>query len=96
MPRFGPAFADRPVLAVGETKFFGEPVAAVAAETRMRPSGPRRAREQVEYEELPAVLTVEQALDPASPLVQDPAMRPGETARRTRTSFGSGRSAGAT
>ena len=33
MPRYGPAYKDRPVLAVGETKFFGEPVAAVAAET---------------------------------------------------------------
>ena len=33
VPRFGPAYADRPVLAVSETKFFGEPVAAVAAET---------------------------------------------------------------
>src|SRR4026208_1166840 len=34
MPRYGPAFADRPILATGETKFFGEPVAAVVAETR--------------------------------------------------------------
>ena len=33
MPRFGPQFVDRPVLAVGETKYHGEPVAAVAAET---------------------------------------------------------------
>src|SRR5262245_1922334 len=33
MPRYGPAYSDRPVLADGETKFFGEPVAAVAAET---------------------------------------------------------------
>ena len=33
MPRFGPQFQDRPVLAVGETKYHGEPVAAVAAET---------------------------------------------------------------
>ena len=34
MPRFGPAFADRPVMAVGETKYHGEAVAAVAATTR--------------------------------------------------------------
>ena len=33
MPRFGPQFRDRPVLAVTETKFHGDPVAAVAAET---------------------------------------------------------------
>ncbi len=31
-PRFGPSFNDRPVLAVDEVKFYGEPVAAVAAE----------------------------------------------------------------
>ena len=34
MPRFGPQRRDRPVLAIGETKYHGEPVAAVAAETR--------------------------------------------------------------
>ena len=33
VPRYGPVHEDRPVLAVGETKFFGEPLAAVAAET---------------------------------------------------------------
>ena len=33
MPRFGPAVADRPLLADGETRFFGEPVAVVAAKT---------------------------------------------------------------
>src|SRR3954468_9139707 len=33
IPRFGPAVADRPLLADGETRFSGEPVAAVAAET---------------------------------------------------------------
>src|SRR6186713_1468652 len=32
--RFGPAFSDRPILATGETKFFGEPVAAVVADTK--------------------------------------------------------------
>ena len=34
MPRFGPQFQDRPVLATGETKYHGEPIAAVAAETK--------------------------------------------------------------
>ena len=34
MPRFGPQLRDRPVLAVGTTAYHGEPVAAVAAETR--------------------------------------------------------------
>ena len=74
MPRYGPAYKDRPVLADGETKFFGEPVAAIAAETEDAARA-AAAAVTVEYEELPAVITVQQALDPAAPLVQDPAIR---------------------
>ena len=85
MPRYGPAYDDRPVLAVGETKFFGEPVAAVAAETEDAAEA-AAALIRVDYEELPAVLTVEQALDPASPLVQDPALRAEQIRSRTPTS----------
>ena len=81
MPRYGPVFADRPVLAVGETKFFGEAVAAVAAET-VDAAEHGASLVRVEYEELPAVLSVDAALDPGSPLVQDPALRkPGPLAR---------------
>ena len=81
VPRYGPVFADRPVLATGETKFFGEPVAAVAAES-LDAAAEAAALIDVDYEELPAVLSVEEALDPASPLVQDPALRkPGPHAR---------------
>jgi CO/xanthine dehydrogenase Mo-binding subunit len=84
VPRYGPAYQDRPVLAVGETKFFGEPVAAVAAETvDAAEAGANLV--QVDYEELPAVLTVDQALDPASPLVQDPALRKDKTLANTNT-----------
>ena len=77
VPRFGPQLQDRPVLAVGETKYHGEPVAAVAAETRDAAEQAARLV-RVEYEELPAVFTLEAALDPAAPLVQDPALRPGD------------------
>jgi CO/xanthine dehydrogenase Mo-binding subunit len=77
VPRYGPAFADRPILATGETKFFGEPVAAVAAETIDAAEAAAHLVE-VEFDELPAVLSVEQALDPASALVQDPSLRPGD------------------
>ena len=84
MPRFGPAIADRPLLAHGETRFFGEPVAAVAAETL---DAARRSalllREHIDAEELPPVVTVEQALDPASPLVQSPESRAGDPLART-------------
>jgi CO/xanthine dehydrogenase Mo-binding subunit len=77
MPRCGPAYNDRPVLAVGETKFFGEPVVAIAAETEDAAEA-AAAAVRVEYDELPAVLTIDQALDPSAPLVQDPAIRAGQ------------------
>ncbi len=75
--RFGPQFEDRPILAVGETKYHGEPVAAVAAETKDAAEEAARLV-RIEYEELPAVFSLEAALDPAAPLVQDPALRPGD------------------
>src|SRR5450756_2145135 len=77
VPRFGPQFEDRPVIAVGETKYHGEPVAAVAAETKDAAEEAARLV-RVDYEEFPAVFTIAGALDPASPLVQDPAIRPGD------------------
>jgi len=75
MPRFGPQFTDRPVIATGETKYHGEPVALVVADTKDA-AEEAAGRVAVEYEELPAVVTVAGALDPAAPLVQDPALRP--------------------
>jgi CO/xanthine dehydrogenase Mo-binding subunit len=82
VPRFGPAFADRPILATSETRFFGEPVAAVVAETRDAAEA-AAALVEVRFDELPAVLTIEQALDPDSPLVQDASLRPGDAAAHT-------------
>jgi len=75
VPRFGPQFEDRPVIAVGETKYHGEPVAIVAAETKDA-AEEAAGLVHVEYEELPAVFTLAAALDPAAPLVQEPALRP--------------------
>jgi CO/xanthine dehydrogenase Mo-binding subunit len=68
MPRFGPGYSDRPLLAVGETKFHGEPVAAVIADT-LDAAREAAALVRVQSEELQAVLSVAQALDPASPVV---------------------------
>ncbi len=76
IPRFGPQFRDRPVLAVGETRYHGEPVAAVAAET---PEAAANAAKLVEvaYEPLPGgVFSIAEALDPDSPLVQEAELRP--------------------
>lgn len=75
VPRFGPQFRDRPILAVGETKYHGEPVAAVAAESKDAAEEAARLV-RVEYEELPAVFTIAGALDPSAPLVQDLSVRP--------------------
>ena len=77
VPRFGPQFDDRPVLAVGETRYHGEPVAVVAAETEDAAAA-AAALVDVRYEELPAVVTLSAALAPDAPLVQDPALRPGD------------------
>jgi CO/xanthine dehydrogenase Mo-binding subunit len=77
MPRFGPQFVDRPILAVGETKYHGEPVAAVAADTLDAAEEAARLV-RVDYEELPAVFTVAGALAADAPLVQDPSLRPGD------------------
>ena len=77
VPRFGPQFKDRPVLAVGETKFHGEPLAAVAAESQDAAEEAAHLV-RVEHEELPAVFTIAGSLDPAAPLVQDPGLRQGD------------------
>ena len=77
VPRFGPQFEDRPVIAVGETKYHGEPVAIVAAETKDAAEA-AAGLVRVEYEEMPAVFTLAAALDPAAPLVREPALRPND------------------
>jgi CO/xanthine dehydrogenase Mo-binding subunit len=74
-PRFGPQFNDRPVIATGEVKYHGDPVAIVAAETKDAAEEAARLF-KVEYEELPAVFTIAGALAQGAPLVQDPTLRP--------------------
>ena len=82
VPRFGPQLRDRPVLAVGETKFHGDPVAIVVADTvDQAEAGARAVR--VDHESLPAVFTVAGALAPGAPLVQDPELRAGQPLART-------------
>jgi CO/xanthine dehydrogenase Mo-binding subunit len=74
MPRFGPRFPDRPLIATGEANYHGEPVAAVVAVTGAA-AVEGAAAVDVDSTELPGVYTIDQALDPASPLVVDPALR---------------------
>jgi CO/xanthine dehydrogenase Mo-binding subunit len=73
--RFGPRFADRPVIAAAETKYHGEPVAAVVAVSK-EAARAGAAAVIVTSTELPGVFTVEDALDPEGPLVADPELRP--------------------
>ncbi|HEY7133033.1 MAG TPA: xanthine dehydrogenase family protein molybdopterin-binding subunit [Candidatus Limnocylindrales bacterium] len=82
MPRFGPQRRDRPVLAVGETKYHGEPVAAVAAET-LDAAEEAAAQVRVAFEELPALHSIEAALAADASLVQDPSLRPGDPCAAT-------------
>jgi CO/xanthine dehydrogenase Mo-binding subunit/aerobic-type carbon monoxide dehydrogenase small subunit (CoxS/CutS family) len=77
VPRFGPVYKDRPVLAAGETKYYGEPVAAVAAASK-EAAELAVSLVRVKSETLPAVFSVTAALTPDAPLVQDPALRPGD------------------
>ncbi len=66
--RYGLETPDQPVLAFGEVRYQGEPVALVAAD---HPETARRAaaRIAVEYEVLPPVTDAQQALSPESPPV---------------------------
>jgi CO/xanthine dehydrogenase Mo-binding subunit len=82
VPRFGPQRRDRPVLAEGETKYHGEPVAAVAAET-LDAAEEAAGVVKVEHEELPSVHTLAASLAPGAPLVQDPALRPDDPCAQT-------------
>ncbi|HLY66124.1 MAG TPA: xanthine dehydrogenase family protein molybdopterin-binding subunit, partial [Chloroflexota bacterium] len=66
----GRALRDVPILAVGKVRFAGEMVAAAAAET------PETAEEaigllRVEYEPLPAVFDVDEALQPDAPAIHE-------------------------
>jgi len=67
-PYFGPAFRDRPILAIDVARFEGEPVAAVVAESD-EAADEALEHVAVEYEELPAVTTLAEALAEGAPLV---------------------------
>lgn len=76
--RYGPFLNDQPIIATDEVKFFGDPVAAVVAETEDI-AAKACSLVKVNFEELPGVYSIEQALADGAPLVQDPSIRPGQT-----------------
>ena len=67
-PYFGHAVKDHPLVAIDKVRYAGEPVAAVIAEDELTAY---EALEfiHVEYEELPAVMEPQEALDPSAPLL---------------------------
>lgn len=68
-PRFGPVYKDRPIIAVGETKYHGEPVAVVAAET-LEAAEYAASLVRVSYTTMPCVTTIKGALADGAPVVQ--------------------------
>jgi CO/xanthine dehydrogenase Mo-binding subunit len=75
-PYYGHAIKDRPIVAIDKVRFHGEQVAAVAAETVAAAAAAVEAID-VEYEELPVVAGVEDALADGAPLVTDRPTKPG-------------------
>ncbi len=77
-PYYGPIYRDQPILAIDQVRFVGEPVAAVAA-TDLDAAAEALELIEVEYEELPAVFTTEEALGDDAPLVHEEPPRTGQT-----------------
>jgi CO/xanthine dehydrogenase Mo-binding subunit len=67
---FGPVLRDRPILATGKVRYVGDPVAAVAAVDEDTALAALDLIE-VEYDELPPVFTIDEALAEGAPLVHD-------------------------
>ena len=69
-PHFGPAFRDQPILAVEKVCYVGDPVVAVAAMDK-RAAEDALQLVEVDYESLPAVHDVLEAVKPEAPLVHE-------------------------
>src|SRR6476660_4298150 len=69
-PYYGPVFKDQTIVATEKVRHMGDPVAAVAALTADAAEA-AIASIEVDYEQLPAVLDVHEALKPNATLVHD-------------------------
>ena len=74
---FGAAYKDQTIVAVDKVRYVGDPVAAVAAVDEATAEEALGLIE-VDYEELPAVTSIEEALAPGAPLVHDTSASGGE------------------
>ncbi len=75
----GPVLADDPVFADGEVHFMGQPVFAVIARD-IAAARAAASRAVIEYERLPAILTVDEALAAKSHVLEPAEMRRGDAA----------------
>ncbi len=73
-PYIGAMIKDQPFIALEKARYAGDVVAAVAALDEAAAEEALRAIE-VDYEELPSVITVDDALSPTAPLVHDKIQR---------------------
>jgi CO/xanthine dehydrogenase Mo-binding subunit len=69
-PRFGHIVPDHCILAIDKVRYYGEPVALVVAETTFA-AADGAALVDVRYDELPAVMTAQEALRPGAPLLHE-------------------------
>lgn len=72
--RFGPVYRDQGIVAIDEVRFIGDPVVAIVALDEDTAEAALDLIE-VEYEELPAVFDLEEAIGPDAPLVHETVMR---------------------
>lgn len=69
-PRFGPVIKDQPIVAIDKVHYVGDPIAVVAATDREIAKYAATLIE-VDYEELPAALSIEEALADGAALVHE-------------------------
>ncbi len=74
MPMYGPFYRDRPLIANGFVRYYGEAVAAIVAETEVA-AEIAASLVRVTYEELPGVYDLETALSASAPVVKSPFQR---------------------
>ncbi len=74
---FGAAYKDQTIVAVDKVRYAGDPVAAVAAVDEAT-AEEALALIEVDYEELPSVTGLDEALAPGAPLVHDVSASGGE------------------
>jgi len=72
-PFYGLAYKDQPILAMEKVRYVGEPVVAVAAVDEAT-ALEALERIEIDYEPLPTVLNLEEALSPGAPLVHEEAL----------------------